>query len=141
MAEQLLQLLKALLEAEPEARRQAEAQLGEAARAQGYALSLTQIAASGDTGIVPYGARQLAAVLLKQHVKAHWVEGARHFEPPVVAEAEKQAIRQALPQGLADPSSLVRGRRIYYWVMHGAGSEWVGLPRGATRCSTLTSFL
>lgn len=33
-------------------------------------------------------------------IKEHWDEGARRFVPPVAPEADKEAVRRALPQGL-----------------------------------------
>ena len=52
--------------------------------------------------------RQMAAVVLKQHVKEHWTTEAKYFRAPVVGDAEKAAVRAALLPGLADSSSLLR---------------------------------
>jgi hypothetical protein len=56
----------------------------------------------------PAELRQLAAVLLKQHIKAHWVEGERRYEPPTATDEEKRFIKEALPAGLAEAHSKVR---------------------------------
>lgn len=60
-------------------------------------------------GEVPPGLRQLAATVLKnQLVKEHWTPEAPQYRGPPVGDAERAAIREALPQGLGDESSLVR---------------------------------
>lgn len=56
----------------------------------------------------PLGLRQLAALLLKQHIKQHWAPEAKHFAPPAVGDAEKAAVRRDLVAGLADPEAKVR---------------------------------
>ena len=45
----------------------------------------------------PYGLRQLAAVVLKKHVKEHWTFESPHFREPPVEEGEKATIRELLP--------------------------------------------
>lgn len=45
----------------------------------------------------PYGLRQLAAVVLKKHVKEHWTFESPHFREPPVDEGEKAQIRELLP--------------------------------------------
>ncbi|WIA08198.1 hypothetical protein OEZ85_007649 [Tetradesmus obliquus] len=87
--------------------RAAEAQLALEAQQPGYGVVLCQIALSSGAA-VPAHLRQLAAVLLKQYVKAHWQEGERGFQPPEASEADKQQIRAALPAGLMDPDSKLR---------------------------------
>ena len=57
---------------------------------------------------LPYGTRQLAAVVLKQYVKEHWQEGEGRFCPPQTSDPEKEAIRQLLPTGLGDPIAKIR---------------------------------
>uniref|UniRef100_A0A383VNQ8 Importin N-terminal domain-containing protein n=1 Tax=Tetradesmus obliquus TaxID=3088 RepID=A0A383VNQ8_TETOB len=87
--------------------RAAEAQLALEAQQPGYGVVLCQIALSSGAA-VPAHLRQLAAVLLKQYVKAHWQEGERGFQPPEASEADKQQIRAALPAGLMEPDSKIR---------------------------------
>ncbi|WIA28271.1 hypothetical protein OEZ86_010825 [Tetradesmus obliquus] len=87
--------------------RAAEAQLALEAQQPGYGVVLCQIALSSGAA-VPAHLRQLAAVLLKQYVKAHWQEGERGFQPPEASEADKQQIRAALPARLMDPDSKIR---------------------------------
>lgn len=50
----------------------------------------------------------MAAVLLKQFIKAHWTPEAKHFEEPVVGDEEKAAIRRDLVAGLGDSDSRMR---------------------------------
>ncbi|KAF8072465.1 Ipo9 [Scenedesmus sp. PABB004] len=90
---------------DPEAIRAAEAALAREGAAPGFGVALAQIAHAAE---LPPPDRQAAAVLLKQYVKQHWVEGERGFVPPEVSEADKAAIRAALPAGLADPDSKIR---------------------------------
>ena len=53
------------------------------------------------------GHRQLAAVLLKQHVQQHWDSAVQHFKPPEVGDNEKAAVRQNIFQHLFNaPRSL-----------------------------------
>lgn len=52
--------------------------------------------------------RQMASILLKQFVKAHWYKGSLEFTPPLVADNIKNKIRSALPEGLEDVYSKIR---------------------------------
>jgi len=54
------------------------------------------------------GLRQMAAVLLKHHIKRHWAPESKSFEEPVVGSDEKAAIRAMLLPGLMDPASKLR---------------------------------
>lgn len=65
----------------PEGIRQAEIQLKASATQEQYGRCLVQIALA-PAQEVPTHVRQLAAVLLKQYVKQHWIAGERGFEPP-----------------------------------------------------------
>ena len=62
----LLRLLYATLDATPGVRQQGEAGLAAAACQPGYGLALAHVAVAQD---LPYGIKQLAAVVLKQYVK------------------------------------------------------------------------
>ncbi|XP_022238749.1 importin-9-like [Limulus polyphemus] len=57
--------------------------------------------------------RQLASVLLKQYVEAHWSSQSEKFRPPETTEEVKAAIRQILPHGLREPISKVRSSVAY----------------------------
>ena len=62
----LLRLLYATLDATPGVRQQGEAGLAAAACQPGFGLALAHVAVAQD---LPYGIKQLAAVVLKQYVK------------------------------------------------------------------------
>lgn len=108
----LLPYLHALLGIDAGARRGAEAFLSEASRQPGYCLGLLGIAfadaAPGAGGGDDEGIRQLAMVLLKNHMGSHWTSESENFREPQVLESEKAALRGALPEGLASPSSKLR---------------------------------
>ena len=101
----VLSLLQPLLSADSAARQTAETRLAEASKQSGFGVALAQTVLQQQ---YPEGLRQLAAVLLKQHVKEHWATESKHFKEPVVADNEKTAIRNQLPQGLGDPLAKVR---------------------------------
>lgn len=78
----------------------------------------------------PYGIRQLAAILLKQHIKEHWTAEAKHFRAPLVGEDEKAAIRSHLVPGLADAEPKIRvavGMAIANIAKWDVPSEWPDL--------------
>ena len=62
----LLRMLYATLDATPGVRQQGEAGLKAAACQPGFGLALAHVAVSQD---LPYGIKQLGAVVLKQYVK------------------------------------------------------------------------
>ncbi len=66
-AEALLRLLYASLDPDPSVRAQGEAGLAAGAQQPGFGLALAQVSTSPD---LPYGIKQLAAVVLKKFVKA-----------------------------------------------------------------------
>lgn len=101
----MLALLQPLLSADSAARQNAEHRAAEASKQSGFGAALVQTVLQQQ---YPEGLRQLAAVLLKRHVKEHWATESKHFKEPVVAENEKAAIRSQLPQGLADPLPKLR---------------------------------
>ena len=101
----VLALLQPLLSADSAARQTAETRLAEASKQSGFGVALVQTVLQQQ---YPEGLRQLAAVLLKRHVKEHWATESKHFKEPVVADNEKTAIRSQLPQGLADPLPKLR---------------------------------
>jgi hypothetical protein len=104
-AQRIAHCLQVTLEPDQARRAAAEQQLVAEDVQPGFGTALVQIVTSQE---VPAHLRQLAAVLLKQHIRRHWVEGDDKFQPPETSEAEKQYIRQQLPTGLADSDSRVR---------------------------------
>jgi hypothetical protein len=57
--------------------------------------------------------RQLASVLLKQYVEAHWSTQSDKFRAPETSDAAKASIRQVLPHGLKESMSKVRSSVAY----------------------------
>lgn len=81
---QLQSVLSALQQTQgpdPQGIKHAEAQLKALSQLPGFGVVLLQIALASKQE-VPAPTRQLAAVLLKQYVKQHWISGERGFEPP-----------------------------------------------------------
>ena len=101
----MISLLQSLLSSDAAARRSGESDLAQASKQSGFALALVQTILQQE---YDEGVRQMAAVLLKRHVKEHWAPESKHFRQPVVADNEKSVIRNHLPQGLADPLPKIR---------------------------------
>ncbi|GLT91714.1 hypothetical protein SLE2022_095890 [Rubroshorea leprosula] len=95
----LLNCLSATLDPNQEVRSFAEASLNQASLQPGFGGALSKVAANRE---LPFGLRQLAAVLLKQFVKKHWQEGDESFEHPPVSSDEKAVIRGLLLSSLDD---------------------------------------
>ena len=104
---QLLQVLQGSLSPDAGTRQQAEAALEAAGGSPGFGAALVAVllAAGGE---VPPGLRQLAATVLKKLVREHWTPESPRYKGPPVSLEEKEAIREQLPTGLGDDSSLVR---------------------------------
>jgi hypothetical protein len=103
--DQLAGALEATLSPDGETRRAAEAALEAGAAQPGFALALARLAAAGAAR--PEGVRQLAAVLLRRHVRERWDPEAPRFRPPGVSAEEKAQVRAVLPAALGDASSKV----------------------------------
>lgn len=101
----VISLLQSLLSSDAAERRAAELTLAQAVKQTGFALALVQTILQQEYDV---GVRQMAAVLLKQHVKVHWAEESKHFSQPKLSDNEKAAIRHHLPQGLTDPLPKLR---------------------------------
>ncbi|XP_022724953.1 importin-9 isoform X2 [Durio zibethinus] len=97
----LLNCLSATLDSNQEVRSFAEASLNQASLQPGFGRGLSKVAANRD---VPFGLRQLAALLLKQFIKKHWQEGDESFQHPAVSSDEKAVIRGLLLSTLGDPN-------------------------------------
>ena len=82
-----------------------EAQLLELEQQVGYGFALVNIFIDEQ---VHANFRQLAGSVLRHFVSKHWDKISPKFTPPVVAEQEKVAIRNALPQMLSSSSSKLR---------------------------------
>lgn len=70
-----------------------------------------------------FAIRQLAGVLFKQYVEAHWSQNSEKFEDPEIDAGIKQRVRQLLPIGLNDQSSKIRGV-VAYSVATIASWDW-----------------
>lgn len=66
---------------DPQGIKAAEAQLSALAQQPGFGVVLVQVALASPHDVAAH-LRQLAAVLLKQYVKQHWIQGERGFVPP-----------------------------------------------------------
>ncbi|CAM0914131.1 unnamed protein product [Alopecurus aequalis] len=101
----LVECLTATLDTARDVRAFAEESLRQAALQPGYGAALTKVTVNKE---VPFGLRQLAAVLLKQFIKHHWEEQEENFVPPVVSAPEKAVIRQLLLTSLDDSNGKIR---------------------------------
>lgn len=100
----LINCLNASLDPNHQVRNFAETSLQQASIQPGYGVALARVAANRE---LPFGLRQLAAVLLKQYIKKHWDEDDEGFEHPVVASNEKASIRGLLLASLDDPNKKI----------------------------------
>ncbi|KAH7672194.1 Importin-beta N-terminal domain-containing protein [Dioscorea alata] len=101
----LLDCLMATLDTSRDVRSFAEASLQQASLQPGFGAALAKVTVNKG---IPFGLRQLAAVLLKQFIKQHWQEDEGTFLHPVVSAEEKGAIRQLLLPSLDDPHGKIR---------------------------------
>ncbi|KAG2574267.1 hypothetical protein PVAP13_7KG315500 [Panicum virgatum] len=101
----LVECLTATLDTARDVRAFAEESLRQASLLPGYGAALTKVTINKE---IPFGLRQLAAVLLKQFIKQHWQEDEDNFVPPVVSASEKVVIRQLLLTSLDDSHGKIR---------------------------------
>ncbi|CAN6240623.1 unnamed protein product [Urochloa humidicola] len=101
----LVECLTATLDTARDVRAYAEESLRQASLLPGYGAALTKVTINKE---IPFGLRQLAAVLLKQFIKHHWQEDEENFVPPIVSASEKVVIRQLLLTALDDPHGKIR---------------------------------
>lgn len=105
-APQLLQLLQATLDANPNTRLQAELHLAQASRSSETALGLARLATDQQVE-VPW--RQAASFALKKYVKEYWSPFFASFKGPEATSPEvKEQVRQILYGGLTDPVRKIR---------------------------------
>lgn len=97
--------LECLLSPDASIRRHAERGLEEAERVSGCGLALAEIAQAPGLAL---DLRQLAALLLRTHIRKHWTEESPAFREPPMTVQEKAALRASLPAGLADPARKLR---------------------------------
>ncbi|XP_041347809.1 importin-9-like [Gigantopelta aegis] len=105
LKEVLLESLTAILSPEHAIRTAGENQIKVLEVTEEFGVHLAEITI--DTcGLL--AVRQLASVLLKQYVEAHWSQHSDKFRSPETIDAAKQHIRELLPQGLYESVSKVR---------------------------------
>ncbi|GAA5868959.1 hypothetical protein JCM16303_000320 [Sporobolomyces ruberrimus] len=103
---QLVQLLQATLDPNPNTRLQAELNLAEASRSSELALGLARIATEQQ---VEVHLRQSASFVLKKYVKEHWSPFFSQFKGPTATSPEiKSQVRQVVFAGLSDPIRKIR---------------------------------
>ncbi|GAA5867303.1 hypothetical protein JCM1840_005019 [Sporobolomyces johnsonii] len=105
-ANQLLELLRSTLSADPNVRLQAELHLVEASRSSETALGLARIATEQQ---VEVHLRQAASFALKKYVKEYWSPFFQTFKGPTATSPEiKAQVREVVFAGLADPVRKIR---------------------------------
>ncbi|XP_070557729.1 LOW QUALITY PROTEIN: importin-9-like [Ptychodera flava] len=105
LKEVLLESLTAILSPEQQIRAHGEEQLKLLEVTEEFGTHLAEFT------LDPQGAlaiRQLASVILKQYVEAHWSQHSDKFRSPETPESAKIAIRTMLPSGLRESISKVR---------------------------------
>ena len=107
LAEVILGLISAT---ELSARRVFEQQLEALQVTEEYGIFLTELTLDGNGQLAM---RQMAGVLLKQYVDAHWCIDANKFKEPEASLQTKATIRAILPHGLKESISKVRSSVAY----------------------------
>ncbi|ELT91403.1 hypothetical protein CAPTEDRAFT_225381 [Capitella teleta] len=108
--EALFESLSAVLSSEHDVRIAGEDQVKALEVTEEFGVHLAEFT------VDPNGAlaiRQLASVLLKQYVEAHWSQHSDKFRPPETTENAKKVIREILPLGLQESISKVRSSVAY----------------------------
>ncbi|XP_023322142.1 importin-9 [Eurytemora carolleeae] len=101
----LLDTVAGLMNPDQVVRKAAEEQVKALEVTDEYGVYLCELTLNPQ-GLLPV--RQLAAVLLKQYIDAHWSQDTEKFRPPEVTSSAKNSIRQMLPLGLSESISKVR---------------------------------
>ncbi|XP_022099879.1 importin-9-like [Acanthaster planci] len=112
--------LTAILSPQQDVRNMGEEQLKVLEVTEEFGVHLAQLT------LDPNGAlaiRQLASLILKQYVEAHWSTLSEKFRPPVTTDEAKAEIRKMLPMGLRESISKVRSS-IAYAISAIASSDW-----------------
>ena len=138
--DQLVSCLEATLNPDANIRHQAEAMLQQGSAQAGFALGLFSVAPAAAGA--PLGVRQLAAVLLRQHIKNHWSLDGGMQGAIIVSDGEKAQVRAALPAGLADPNSRIQtavGMAIAEVAKWDSSGQWPELIPGLVQAITANS--
>ncbi|XP_015173193.1 PREDICTED: importin-9 [Polistes dominula] len=105
LKEALYDTLTGILSPHREIRQAAEQRIQALEVTEEFGIHLTEFVIDPN-GHLPI--RQLASILLKQYVEAHWNLLAEKFRPPELKQVTKEKIKELLPQGLCEPISKVR---------------------------------
>ncbi|XP_066017141.1 importin-9 isoform X1 [Pocillopora verrucosa] len=114
----LIDSLTAILSPDQQSRQMAEEQLKVLEVTEEFGVHLAELTVDREGALA---IRQLASVILKQYVEAHWNSSAEKFRPPETTDAAKEEIRRLLPGGLQESISKVRSSVAYaisaiaYW--------------------------
>ena len=101
---ELAACLLATLDPRDDTRRAAEAALEAGGKQPGFAVALISIVVQPG---LDAGLRQLAAVVLKKHIKEHWTPESAKFREPAIGDEEKSRVRALLPAGLGDNNTKI----------------------------------
>ncbi|ESO88896.1 hypothetical protein LOTGIDRAFT_219052 [Lottia gigantea] len=101
----LLESLSAILSPDHNTRTEGENQIKALEVTEEFGVHLAELTVDSEG---PLAIRQLASVLLKQYVEAHWSRHSDKFRPPETGSMAKQRIRELLPPGLCESVSKVR---------------------------------
>jgi len=112
----IVQTLQGVLD--PERQKAAEAALGHMAKQAGFSVVLVSVLANQ---AFPLHVRQLAGVVLRQHISRHWSddddddydeeedeEGEEKEPATTISDTDKEQVKAILPSLLADPDSKLR---------------------------------
>ncbi|XP_029213393.2 importin-9-like isoform X4 [Acropora millepora] len=106
----LVESLSAILSPDQQSRQTAEEQLKVLEVTEEFGVHLAELTVDREGALA---IRQLASVVLKQYVEAHWTIHSEKFQPPETTEAAKAEIRRLLPGGLQESISKVRSSVAY----------------------------
>ncbi|KAJ7325726.1 Importin 9 [Desmophyllum pertusum] len=106
----LVESLTAILSPDQQARQMAEEQLKVLEVTDEFGVHLAELTIDREGALA---IRQLASVILKQYVEAHWTLHGEKFRPPETTDAAKAEIRRLLPGGLQESISKVRSSVAY----------------------------
>lgn len=106
----LVESLTAILSPDQQARQMAEEQLKVLEVTEEFGVHLAELTVDRDGALA---IRQLASVILKQYVEAHWTVNAEKYRAPETTAAAKAEIRRLLPAGLQESISKVRSSVAY----------------------------
>ncbi|KAH3881360.1 importin-9-like isoform X2 [Dreissena polymorpha] len=110
LKEALIESLTAILSPDHNTRINGEEQVKALEVTEEFGVHLAQLTVDRNG---PLAIRQLASVLLKQYVEAHWSQQSDKFRIPEASPSSKAEIRKILPMGLNESISKVRSSVAY----------------------------